>query len=71
MSDFTGSQRQLSELRARLSTAAHAEIQPPFHTLSFQPGEALGERSEDRHYVRELSLPDGTWKMIGVFDGAS
>ncbi|KAJ6617910.1 phosphatase 2C-like domain-containing protein [Mycena sp. CBHHK59/15] len=56
-------------MRKKLAHAAKATGTDGVYTTAFQPSRRPELRIEDRHFVADWKLTNGTWKFIGVFDG--
>ncbi|KAJ7223589.1 phosphatase 2C-like domain-containing protein [Mycena pura] len=61
-----GPDLDLNKLATRLSQQSSASVISGIHVLSFQPGRLA---NEDRCHVEDWLLPNGTWKMLAIFDG--
>jgi hypothetical protein len=59
------------QLRSELARISVAGVVCGAHTVSFQPDCRPQYRTEDRHLVEDWELDSGSWKFIGVFDGAN
>lgn len=57
-------------IRSELARVSAATVTCSAHTVAFQPSRQPEYRIEDRHLVEDWELANGTWKFIGVFDGA-
>jgi hypothetical protein len=55
-------------LRSELVRVSTATVTCGAHTIAFQPSR---RPIEDRHLVEDWQLANGTWKFIGIFDGAT
>ena len=60
----------VEQLRSELAHVSVATVMCGAHTVAFQPSCHPEYRIEDRHLVEDWELANGTWKFIGVFDGA-
>lgn len=58
------------QIRSELARVSVAAVACGAHTVSFQPSCRPEFRTEDRHFVEDWELANGTWKFLGVFDGA-
>jgi hypothetical protein len=54
-------------LLSELDCVSQATLACGAYTVAFQPS---NRPSEDRHLVEDWQLADGTWKFLGIFDGA-
>lgn len=70
MSLFGGQPVSVEQIRSELARVSVATVTLGAHTVAFQPSCRLEDRIEDRHLVEDWELANGTWKFIGVFDGA-
>jgi hypothetical protein len=70
MSLLVGSPVSVEQIRAELAGVSVAEVVYGAHTAAFQPSCRPEYRIEDRHFVEDWELANGTWKFAGVFDGA-
>ena len=61
----------VEQIRSELTCVSVAAVVYGAHTVAFQPSRRPEYRSEDRHLVEDWELANGTWKFVGVFDGAS
>lgn len=57
-----------TQLRSELAQIAIETIAYGAHTITFQPRTQYP--IEDRHLVEDWELSNGTWKLMGIFDGA-
>jgi hypothetical protein len=60
----------VEQIHSELARVSVAEVVHGAHTVAFQPSCRPEYRTEDRHLVEDWELASGTWKFIGVFDGA-
>ena len=60
----------VKQLRSELARVSAATVMCGAHTIAFHPSCRPEYRIEDRHLVEDWELPSGTWKFVGVFDGA-
>jgi hypothetical protein len=70
MSLLVGLPVSVEQIRSELARVSVAAVVHGAHTVAFQPSRRPEYRSEDRHFVENWELANGTWKFIGVFDGA-
>ena len=70
MADTTDSAQVVSgtQLRSELARIAIETVTCGAHTVTFQPRTEYP--IEDRHLVEDWKLSNGTWKIIGIFDGS-
>lgn len=56
----------LENLKSRLLQFNSVEKNCGVHAVSFKPSHLP---SEDRYFIEDWELPDGTWKVAAIFDG--
>ena len=66
MSLHGGQPVSVEQIRSELARVSVATVLRGAYTVAFQPS----CRPEDRHLVEDWELANGTWKFVGVFDGA-
>lgn len=60
----------VEQIQSDLARVSVAKVMSGAHTVTFQPSRRPEDRIEDRHLVEDWELANGTWKFVGVFDGA-
>jgi pyruvate dehydrogenase phosphatase len=71
MSLLSGQSVSVEQIRSELARVSVATVISGAHTVAFQPSRRPEDRIEDRHLIEDWELTNGTWKFVGVFDGAT